>query len=106
MAATQTHGPVIGHYYGVDTATLEIECIIRKADGTVATHRGDEVVSHSLPAGRIAEFEIEYLFGLRDVLFVPEPMRGTDHEKFVLETLAKRAQRYEYLQRSSASQNS
>ena len=39
----------------------------------------------------MAEMEIEDLFGLRDVVFVPEAMRGTAFESMAIEELRRQA---------------
>lgn len=45
-----------------------------------------------LGAGRAAQLEIEELFKLRDVVFVPQPMRGTHLERMIVEEIQQAAE--------------
>jgi hypothetical protein len=65
---------VIGEYYGIDPGTRKLERVMRTAYGTLVYH-GREFKSRQLSEGRTAQFEIEELFGLCDVVFVPASMR-------------------------------
>ena len=87
---TSTLEQVLGDYYGIDPDTFEVERISRTAYGTLVRD-GQEFMPRQLGAGRSAQMEIEDLFGLRDVVFVPEPMRGTLHERMIIEELKKQA---------------
>jgi hypothetical protein len=77
---------VIGDYYGIDPETMKVERVTRTAYGTLVFH-GREFKPQQLGEGRTAQFAIEELFGLRDVIFVPTAMQGTVLEEMTIEEL-------------------
>lgn len=86
---TSVLSQIPGDYYGIDPKTLEVERVTCTA-GTLVFH-GREFKPRQLSAGRTAEFEIEERFGLREVMFVPEAMRGTPFERMMVEELSSLA---------------
>ncbi len=88
MASVLSHIP--GDYYGIDPQTLKVERVTCTAYGTLVFH-GREFKSRQLSAGRTAECEIEERFALREVVLVPEAMRGTPFERMMVEELSSLA---------------